>query len=223
MSPSSHSPAQSLPIGLLLGLTGGIMNSYTYLNRGGVFVTAETGNLVLLGMHLAQGNWRRALSCLVPILFFSLGVLTAEFFHLRHPQREHALPWRQVMILTECIVICIVSMLPLGRPDPLATLLISFQSAIQMQSFRSFLGCPCATTFCTGNLRSGTESLFHFLARRDLNARTHTCVYYGVILAFVTGALLDSVLSPLFRGRTILLCCIPLLSVFFLLRRQSSS
>ena len=60
MSPSSHSPAQSLPVGLLLGLTGGIMNSYTYLNRGGVFVTAETGNLVLLGMHLAQGNWRRA-------------------------------------------------------------------------------------------------------------------------------------------------------------------
>ena len=29
MNPSSHSPAQSLPVGLLLGLTGGIMKSYT--------------------------------------------------------------------------------------------------------------------------------------------------------------------------------------------------
>ena len=47
--------SESLPVGLLLALAGGILDSYTYLNRGQVFATAETGNLVLLGIHLAQG------------------------------------------------------------------------------------------------------------------------------------------------------------------------
>lgn len=58
--------SESLPVGLLLALAGGILDSYTYLNRGQVFATAETGNLVLLGIHLAQGELGRVLSCLFP-------------------------------------------------------------------------------------------------------------------------------------------------------------
>ena len=54
--------SESLPVGLLLALAGGILDSYTYLNRGQVFATAETGNLVLLGIHLAQGELGRVLS-----------------------------------------------------------------------------------------------------------------------------------------------------------------
>ena len=70
--------SESMPVGLLLALAGGILDSYTYLNRGQVFATAETGNLVLLGIHLAQGELGRVLSCLFPILAFALGVLTTE-------------------------------------------------------------------------------------------------------------------------------------------------
>ena len=52
--------SDALPLGLLLALTGGILDAYTYLNRGQVFATAETGNLVLLGINCAMGQWRRA-------------------------------------------------------------------------------------------------------------------------------------------------------------------
>ncbi len=102
--------SESLPVGLLLALAGGILDSYTYLNRGQVFATAETGNLVLLGIHLAQGELGRVLSCLFPILAFALGVLTTE--GLRRRLSSGRVHWRQPILAAECLVILVVSFLP---------------------------------------------------------------------------------------------------------------
>ena len=70
--------SESLSVGLLLALTGGLLDAYSYLNRGEVFATAETGNIVLLGIHLAQQQWGQALRYVFPILAFAAGVLVAE-------------------------------------------------------------------------------------------------------------------------------------------------
>ena len=110
--------SESLPVGLLLALAGGILDSYTYLNRGQVFATAETGNLVLLGIHLAQGELGRVLSCLFPILAFALGVLTTE--GLRRRLSSGRVHWRQPILAAECLVILVVSFLPQGDLDALA-------------------------------------------------------------------------------------------------------
>ena len=64
-------PSESLPVGLLLALAGGILDAYTYLVRGEVFATAETGNLVLLGINLSQGRLNEAAYYLWPILAFA--------------------------------------------------------------------------------------------------------------------------------------------------------
>ena len=58
----------------------------------------------------------------------------------------------------------------MGPLDPLANIIISFASALQVESFRNIQGYGCVTTMCTGNLRSGTENLFHWLSRREPKA-----------------------------------------------------
>ena len=63
--------SESLVLGLLLALAGGFFDAYTYLCRGGVFANAETGNIVLLGAHLAEGDWEKALRYLLPIVAFA--------------------------------------------------------------------------------------------------------------------------------------------------------
>ena len=60
-------PSESLTVGFLLALTGGLLDAYSYLNRGEVFATAETGNIVLMGINLAQQNWSGALHYLLPV------------------------------------------------------------------------------------------------------------------------------------------------------------
>lgn len=47
--------SESFPIGVLLALTGGFLDAYTYVSRGGVFANAQTGNMVLLGIRLSEG------------------------------------------------------------------------------------------------------------------------------------------------------------------------
>ena len=56
-----YQTSETLPVGLLLALAGGFLDAYSYLNRGQVFATAETGNLVLLGINFSMGNWSQAL------------------------------------------------------------------------------------------------------------------------------------------------------------------
>ena len=63
--------------------TGGFLDAYTYLIRGGVFANAQTGNIVLLGVRLMEGDWGGAGHYLVPILAFAAGVLAAELIRGR--------------------------------------------------------------------------------------------------------------------------------------------
>ena len=53
--------SESLLLGALLAVAGGFFDAYTYLCRGGVFANAQTGNIVLFGLELAQREWIRAL------------------------------------------------------------------------------------------------------------------------------------------------------------------
>lgn len=200
-------------MGLLLALAGGCLDCYTYLNRGQVFATAETGNLVLLGIRLAQGQWDLALHYLPPILAYAAGVLAAEALRWAMAERTRRLDWRQIILFAECVVVAAVAVLPLGRLDPLANILISFTSAMQVESFRTFAGCACATTMCTGNLRAGTEHLFSCVIRKDRTAGRKAAVYYGLILAFVSGAVITGVATHWLGGRTAFLACLLLAAV----------
>ncbi len=214
-------PSESLPVGFLLALTGGLLDAYSYLNRGEVFSTAETGNIVLLGINLAQRNWGGALHYLLPVLAFTVGILAAEWVRRRLDGSAGLvrLHWRLPLLLAECAAIVVVSFLPMGRLDPLANIIISFTSALQVESFRNIQGYGCVTTMCTGNLRSGTENLFHWLSRREPKAPPKIRVYYGLIGCFILGAVVSGLLTPLLAQRTVLAACLPLLAVFFLLLR----
>ena len=214
MSEGKHM-SEALPLGLLLALTGGILDAYTYLNRGAVFATAETGNLVLLGVNLAMGHWLKVIYYLLPISSYAAGLLVTLAFHRRSDKLFFH--WRQFVVLTECLVVLLATIIPQGELDPLVNCMIAFISAMQVQTFRKFRGCACATTMCTGNLRSGVEALYFHLADKEPGSLDRAKVYFGLIASFVTGAVISSLLAPLFAGRAILVAILPLAASFLLM------
>ena len=88
----------------MLAVAGGFLDAYTYLCRGQVFANAQTGNMVLLAVRLAEGSWAQAFHYLMPILAFALGVLVAEVVrrNSRHAGRFH---WRHTVLLVEMAVL----------------------------------------------------------------------------------------------------------------------
>ena len=60
--------SESIELGILLALSGGFMDAYSYIGRGEVFANAQTGNMLLLGVHLSDflwilQNWKVERSC----------------------------------------------------------------------------------------------------------------------------------------------------------------
>ena len=137
------------------------MSAYTYLCRGKVFANAQTGNIVLFGANIAEGNWLRAAEYFLPILAFALGVVAAEIVKRRYkttPAANINIHWRQIVVLVEIVLLIAAAFLPQSM-NTTVNIMISFICAMQVESFRKVRGSAFATTMCTGNLRSGTEQL----------------------------------------------------------------
>lgn len=211
--------SESLLLGGLLAMAGGFFDAYTYLSRGGVFANAQTGNIVLFGLKLAEGEWQRALTYLLPILAFAFGVVAAELVKRRGKREKKSdagLHWRQVIVLAEIILLGVVAFLP-QQMNMVVNTVISFVCAMQVETFRKVRGSAFATTMCTGNLRSGTEQLMIWHHTGEETAARKARQYYSIILFFILGAALGARLTDALGERALLLTCLPLVAVFIMM------
>lgn len=217
--------SESLLVGTLLALAGGLMDAYTYLIRDQVFANAQTGNIVLFGLELAERQWLRALTYLLPIVAFALGVVAAELVK-RRGKRAHrpdsTLHWRQTVVLAEVLILAAVSFAP-QELNTAVNIAISFVCAMQVETFRKVRGSAFATTMCTGNLRSGTEQLVLWRQTGDRKAARKARHYYAIILWFIAGAALGALCTDAWGGRALLLTCAPLLAAFGLMFREQEA
>lgn len=210
--------SEAYSLGALLTVGGGFLDAYTYFTRGGVFSNAQTGNLVLLAIRLAEGDLSALPHYLPPILAFALGVVAAELVRDRY-RASHALHWRQAVVALEALILLATAFLPQDRWDAAVNAAVSFVCAMQVEAFRKIRGNALATTMCTGNLRSGTELLYHGLRDRDPAALRRSLQYYGIILCFLAGGALGVWATGLLAERAILLCCALLLVIFLAMFR----
>lgn len=201
--------------GALLAVVGGFLDAYTYICRGGVFANAQTGNIVLVGIRLAQGDFSDCLYYLVPIVAFAAGIFVAEAIKQRYYNHDR-FHWRQVIIAFEALVLGAIAFIPQSG-DMLANVLVSFVCALQVQSFRKMYGNAYATTMCTGNLRSATECLWAFGRTKNLSDLQNSLRYYGIIVFFVAGAIIGALLSRMFYMNAVFFACAVLAAVFVLL------
>ena len=209
--------SESIELAILLALSGGIMDAYSYLVRDHVFANAQTGNMLLFGVNLATGDWAQCLHYAVPVVCFAAGIALCHTIKI--VATEEHLHWRQMALIIEAVLLVVVGFVPEGR-SLYANGLTSFACGIQVQAFRKFHGRPLATTMCIGNLRSGTEELFHYLRGRERAHGRKALYYYGIILMFAVGAGAGG-LASLYLGRgAVWLSCALLAAASLLMIRE---
>ena len=199
--------SESIELGIVLALAGGFMDAYSYVARDGVFANAQTGNILLTGVHISEGDYALALRFLAPVLCFSLGIMLSDLVHERFSNRIH---WRQVTVLVEALILLGVSFVS-GDLNILANSLTSLACGMQVESFRKIHGHGIATTMCIGNLRSGMDALVAFGHTHDKNALWKSLQYFAIIFIFALGAGIGTQCVGIFGERTIWLSCTLLL------------
>ena len=205
--------SESIELAVLLALSGGIMDAYSYLVRDHVFANAQTGNMLLFGVNLATGDWAQCLHYAVPVVCFAAGIALCHTIKI--VATEEHLHWRQMALIIEAVLLVVVGFVPEGR-SLYANGLTSFACGIQVQAFRKFHGRPLATTMCIGNLRSGTQALVTYASGRDQKQLRGGLLSFFVITCFVLGAVIGNWAIPALGTHMIWIAPV-LLAVSFLI------
>lgn len=209
---------ESVPFGILLSVVGGFLDAYTYISRDGVFANAQTGNMVLLGIHASHGEWQKTLTYLLPILAFVLGVILTETMKKASPN-QFQLDWPREVLLVETIILVILGFIPLRFPNIVVTVTISFVASVQVCSFSKLVDSSYATTMMTGNLRQLSQAAYKAIVYQDRDAKAKAVRYITIISSFILGAVAGGILTKLTGVRAvwgaaaILLFCFSLLCI----------
>lgn len=185
--------SESFRLSALLSFSGGLQDAYTYNMRNGVFANAQTGNVVLMSQNFMQGNWYKGLHYMIPLVSFAAGIFLAERIESRF-KNSTKIHWRQIILVIEFILLLAVGFMPASF-NMVANVLVSFSCAMQVQTFRKVHGYGYASTMCIGNLRSGTESLSHYIRTKEKESLRKALHFFGIILIFAIGAGIGGVIS----------------------------
>ena len=199
----------------LLTVVGGFLDVYTFLFRGEVFANAVTGNMVFCGLHIARAEWTECLRYLIAIIFYALGVLTAEWLRTKVAPTQK-LGWHQIILALEIVCLLPIIFIPKGHLDFVVNATIAFICAMQVETFRKVHGLPFASTMCTGNLRSSAEALFKYLHTGDRKELGQVCHYYTIIFFFILGAVVAAILMTRYGEGVFFLAPAGLTIVFFM-------
>ncbi|WP_155368531.1 YoaK family protein [Catellatospora vulcania] len=194
--------SRSLRLIVLLTMAAGFLDAYTFLGRGGVFATAQTGNVVLLGVQAAQAQWAEALRHVPPIIAFVIGVWTAET--IRQPRIAAALhrPVRAALVL-EILVLVVVGLLPPGVSDDLVAVMIAFVASVQITSFGLIGRWSFNTTVTTTNLRNAAQAVYSAVVRHDRDAAAQARSLWPAVASFAVGALLGGLATAHFGDQAV--------------------
>ena len=180
--------------GAALAVVGGFLDAYTFVAHGGVFANAQTGNVVFVAIHAAQGQWAQAAGYVPIIGAFVLGLVAAEWLaaHRRLPGLHD--PTR-VVLLAEIAVLVAVAALPASVPTLVTTMAVGFVAALQVTTFRLVRDTTYSTTMTTGNLRTLVTAAYEWLTGYDRTQRVVALRLAVIVLAFAAGAGIGAVAS----------------------------
>ncbi len=202
MTTNATPESSTLSDALILASTGGLLDSFVYLNHGHVFANSMTGNVALLGITLLGHQWREVIPHLVPILGFFAGVISARYLRTRNNRAA-------IIALTfEILALFALGWVPSDFPDIPFTAIVAYVAAFQVSSFRHVYQLPFNSTFITGNLRQAAEGLYDALdpaATPDIRekGRTQGLNLSLICLCFLAGAALGAWAAPRLANRSL--------------------
>lgn len=154
-----------------LSVAAGCVDAASYLNLGDIFTANMTGNTVLLGLALGEGNWLAVLRAGLALLGFVGGVAVGTLVSESGSHERKIWPFAVTMGLALELVFLAAFAVgwnlagpePSGRTLHYLIVLSAISMGVQSTAVRQ-LGIPgVATTYITGTLTNLTEGAIRHL------------------------------------------------------------
>lgn len=188
---------------VMMMASAGIMDAYSYIQRGQVFATGQTGNFTLMAIRLVQRDLEGFLHTALAIIAFWIGIFVCwhVFYTLA---KEDDKRWKKLVLVIEFVLLAIVGLLPDTVSDFLVNPVISLSAAFQFCTFRK-LGKKdtYASVFCTGNMRTCAENYYLGLVRKDGEALKKANRFTLILAAFFAGVVLTAFLCQIVQEKAI--------------------
>lgn len=182
---------QSFRLAIWLGFGIGILNSCTYMTRGHVFASSQSGNLLYLGMNFAQGEFSSLGKYMFPVFTYGLGIFMAEHLHQKYFKRG----WRKISTVIEIVLIVFATFLPLSW-NALANPVFGFVVGMQCIVFKKFHQISLGTVFINGNVRNAIEYLTRYFHIKDPEALVRGIMYIFMVIFHLLGIITGALLVP---------------------------
>jgi uncharacterized membrane protein YoaK (UPF0700 family) len=211
-----------LLVACLLTFAGGSMDACTFLGHGYVFATAQTGNLVLLAIDSAAGDWAGAARHVQPLVAFAAGVATSRVLEAKLETGAAGSP--TVRLAVESVGLAALACIASDLPDMVVTGCVAFMAALQLTTFSRVGGWSFKSTITTGNLRDTFSALSAiWLDPSEPAHRRHAAVLGMICASFFTGALVGGFFVARIGDRTLWLTAAAVLLATVLSRRTAAA
>ncbi|WEV54735.1 YoaK family protein [Leuconostocaceae bacterium ESL0723] len=179
----------------LLTMTAGALDAYSYLLHNEVFAGLQTGNLILLGLHLGRGDLDGAGQYALSIGAFIFGTILVRFFQhqIKRAGRSDTFRKRWVMVYQLVVIAIALAMYPF-KLGHLPTAVMALAAAAELQEFRRLHGGPFTPLMMTGNVRKVSEAGLDWLRYHDPQARRVAAETITIILSFAGGGFITGLM-----------------------------
>ncbi len=185
---SGPAPQDTLPVAALLLLAAGMLDAYTYVNYGGVFANAMTGNIVILMIHLAHGDFAGGARYIYPIAAYVCGVAVAHTLKEKPFATWVAYPARAALAV-EVVFLGAVALIH-GLPDEVVVTGIAFVAATQATAFTRVGTFAFTSVTTSANLRHFAESFMAAVVFQRGRAAWRELTFFATVVGcFFAGAL----------------------------------
>ena len=182
---------------LLATTAGGALDAWVYLGHGHVFANAQSGNVVLIGVALADGEPSRAARHLPSLLAYVAGLLVSRLAADR--LKALGLNSRTIRLGVVCLLLTLLALVADRLADGVVTAWVGFTAAVQTTSLSHFGRWSFNTGMTTGNMRSAAVAIVRAWDG-DADEWPHALVMGALCLSFLLGAVLGGWLSPRLHG-----------------------
>lgn len=191
-----------------MALNGGFMGAYALLNRGEIFGSAQTANLIHIVLDLAELDWMSLLLHLGALLLFT-GAIVLSIWVAEHTCHD----LKKICVLLELPVVLVLGFFPAEMTHIIALYPVFFIMAFQWCSFTGLKGYTCSTTFSTNNLKQFVTALCTYAEHRNRCDLEKARIYGLTLLNFHIGVTLSFFATRLWGVHAVWCCTAPLSAV----------